>query len=63
MVSRVPPSVAAAMGLGARRGVVAASKAMQVDPGLTALGSSACSLKCDKPLSRFAFNFNLHCYE
>ena len=42
VVSRLPPPVAAA-GLGARRGLAAAGRAVRVDPGLTALGFSTCS--------------------
>jgi len=44
MVSRLPPPVTAVVGLSARRGQAAAGRAVQVDPRLTALGPSACSL-------------------
>jgi len=43
VLRHAPAPVAAVVGLGARRGVAAAGGAVQVDPGLTALGYSACS--------------------
>ena len=42
VVLRLPPPVAAVVGLGAWRGVAAAGRPVQVDPGLTLLDLNAC---------------------